>query len=220
MHVVVVGCGRVGAQLSSRLEEEGHTVAVVDKNAKAFNRLAAGFAGSRVVGFGFDRDRLAEAGIDTAGAVAAVTSGDNSNIVVARIARETYGIERVVARIYDPRRAEIYQRLGINTVATVAWTTDQAMRRLVPDEAGTELVEPTGKVAIVEREVPAAAVGRPLTDFDEPGRFRVAAITRNGEAAIPTPSLVLQEGDILLVAVSTDGGTELNERLNPAKEAH
>ena len=218
MHVVVVGCGRVGAQLSTRLAEQGHSVAVVDKNAKAFSRLPEDFSGKRIVGFGFDRDRLAEAGIDEAGAVAAVTSGDNSNIVVARIARETYGIERVVARIYDPRRAEIYQRLGINTVATVAWTTDQAMRRILPDQTGSEYIEPTGKVAIVEREVPPAAVGRPLAEVDEPGRFRIVALTRNGEATVPAAGLVMQEGDILLVAVGPDGSDALHERLTAQKE--
>ena len=122
MHVVVIGCGRVGSELAGALELADHTVAVVDKNPLAFRRLPAGYAGQRVVGFGFDRDNLEDAGIDRAGALAAVTNGDNSNILVARIARESFGIERVVARIYDPRRAVIYQRLGIPTVATVSWT--------------------------------------------------------------------------------------------------
>src|SRR5215210_1340847 len=134
VHVVVVGCGRVGSELAGTLEKSGHTVAVIDKDANAFRRLAPGYAGQRVVGFGFDRDNLVEAGIERAGAVAAVTNGDNSNILVARIARESFGIERVVARIYDPRRAAIYQRLGIPTVATVSWTTDQVLRRLLPGE--------------------------------------------------------------------------------------
>ena len=218
MHVVVVGCGRVGAQLSTRLVEQGHSVAVVDKNAKAFNRLPEDFGGKRIVGFGFDRDRLSEAGIDEANALAAVTSGDNSNIVVARIAKETYAIERVVARIYDPRRAEIYQRLGINTVATVAWTTDQAMRRIMPDQTGSEYIEPTGKVAVVEREVPSVAVGRPLDEVDEPGQFRVVALTRNGEATVPAKGLVMQEGDILLVAMAADAGEAFHERLTAQKE--
>ncbi|HLF41756.1 MAG TPA: NAD-binding protein, partial [Acidimicrobiia bacterium] len=119
MHVVVVGCGRVGSELAGTLEKDGHSVAVVDKNGAAFRRLPPGFGGRVVTGFGFDRDHLIEAGINEAGAVAAVTNGDNSNILTARIARENFGIERVVARIYDPRRAVIYQRLGIPTVATV-----------------------------------------------------------------------------------------------------
>src|SRR5258708_4640414 len=132
LHVVVVGCGRVGSELAGSLEKAGHTVAVVDKNPSAFRRLPSAFTGQRIVGFGFDRDHLIEAGIERADAVAAVTSGDNSNILTARIARENFGIDRVVARIYDPRRAAIYQRLGIPTVATVSWTTDQVMRRLLP----------------------------------------------------------------------------------------
>src|SRR5438270_13475066 len=132
MHVIVVGCGRVGSELAQGLERAGHSVAVVDKQAKAFKRLPDRFTGNQVVGFGFDRDHLEQAGIREASALAAVTSGDNSNILTARIARETYEIQNVVARIYDPRRAVIYQRLGIPTVATVAWPTDQALRKLFP----------------------------------------------------------------------------------------
>ena len=135
MHVIVVGCGRVGSELALNLDGLGHSVAVIDKNAAAFGRfLPETFGGQRVVGFGFDRDHLTEAGIERAGAVAAVTSGDNSNILTARIAAENFGIDRVVARIKDPRRAEIYQRLGISTVAMISWTTDQVMRRMLPSE--------------------------------------------------------------------------------------
>jgi len=162
VHVVVIGCGRVGSELAGALEQAGHTVAVVDKVARAFRRLPQGFTGTTVVGFGFDRDHLHAAGIDKAGAFASVTSGDNSNILCARIARETYGIEHVVARIYDPRRALIYQRLGIPTVATVAWTTDQVLRRLIPSETSNDWVDPTGKVGLIERQIPPKAVGRKL----------------------------------------------------------
>ena len=134
MHVVVVGCGRVGSELAGALERQSHTVAIIDKKKDAFRRLPKGFGGYRIEGFGFDRDTLEEAGVRDAGAFAAVTSGDNSNIMAARVARETFEVEHVVARIYDPRRAVIYQRLGIPTVATVAWTTDQVLRRLVPGD--------------------------------------------------------------------------------------
>src|SRR4051794_16556080 len=130
VHVVVVGCGRVGSSLAVRLVEEGHTVAIIDKRSQSFSRLPENFPGRMITGFGFDRDRLKEAGIEEADALAAVTSGDNSNILVARVARETFGVESVMARIYDPGRAAIYERVGIPTVATVSWTTDQAMRRL------------------------------------------------------------------------------------------
>src|SRR5437764_1020029 len=146
VHVVVVGCGRVGSELALALERDGHTVAVIDKNRNAFRRLPERFTGRAVLGFGFDRDHLEQAGIREAEALAAVTSGDNSNILTARIARETFEIPNVVARIYDPRRAVIYQRLGIPTVATVAWTTDQVRRRLLPDRVVSEWTDPSGEV--------------------------------------------------------------------------
>src|SRR5436853_6667748 len=154
MHVIVVGCGRVGSELAAELEGQGHTVAVIDKDRNAFRRLPERFTGRAVLGFGFDRDHLEQAGIAEAGALAAVTSGDNSNILTARIARETYEIAHVVARIYDPRRAVIYQRLGIPTVATVAWTTDQVLRRLLPDRTVSEWTDATGAISLIERELP------------------------------------------------------------------
>ena len=183
MHVVVVGCGRVGSELAGALELAGHTVSVVDKNQRAFRRLPADFKGNTVVGFGFDRDHLAEAGIDEAGAFASVTNGDNSNILCARIAREAYRIERVVARIYDPRRALIYQRLGIPTVATVTWTTDQVLRRLLPGETHHDWIDPSGNVCLVERAIPAAAVGRKMALLNQSGRFWLTAVSRLGQAA-------------------------------------
>src|SRR2546428_8653125 len=165
VHVVVVGCGRVGSELAAELEAQSHTVAVIDKNRNAFRRLPERFTGRAVLGFGFDRDHLEQAGVREAGALAAVTSGDNSNILTARIARETYEISHVVARIYDPRRAVIYQRLRIPTVATVAWTTDQVMRRLLPDNVVAEWTDATGDLSIVERALPRTWAGRKLSEL-------------------------------------------------------
>jgi trk system potassium uptake protein TrkA len=213
VHVVIVGCGRVGSSLAIALDEGGHTVAVIDKSSTAFTRLPAVFKGEKVLGLGFDRELLAAAGIDRAGGVAAVSSGDNSNIVVARIATETYGIERVVARIYDPGRAAIYQRLGIATVATAPWATDQAMRRLVPHQTRAEWVDATGAVAIVERPLPVAWVGRPLTDLDASGRWRVALLSRAGAASVPESGFLGQEGDVLTFAVRRDAIEDLDARL-------
>jgi trk system potassium uptake protein TrkA len=216
VHVVIVGCGRVGSSLAAALDEGGHTVAVIDKNNKAFNRLPADFKGEKVIGLGFDRQLLAQAGIDRAGGVAAVTSGDNSNIVVARIATETYGIERVVARIYDPGRAAIYQRLGIATVATAPWATDQALRRLVPHETKPEWIDATGSVAIVERQLPVGWVGRPLSELDESGRWRVALLNRGGVASVPDDSHLGQEGDVVTFAAGRDAVADLDARLADA----
>jgi trk system potassium uptake protein len=219
MHVIVVGCGRVGSELGIRLEREGHSVAIIDKNRRAFRRLPDDWAGRAIVGFGFDRDHLAEAGVDEAAALAAVTSGDNSNILTARIARETFQIPNVVARIYDPRRALIYQRLGIPTVATVPWTTDQVMRRLFPEESVTEWTDPTGEFAIVERALPDDWVGRHIGDLAEEGRFGPILVTRAGQARMATPELVGQEGDVLLITVKTGAFDELESRLKAGATA-
>lgn len=213
MHVVVVGCGRVGSGLARILEDSGHTVAVVDKNAKAFRRLPEGFSGTTVQGVGFDRDLLRQAGIEDAGALAAVTSGDNSNIMVARTAREVFGLERVIARIYDPRRAAIYERLGIPTIATVQWTTDRVLRRILPDAPATEWTDPSAGVVLVERPVAASWAGRRLADLDVPGLARVAALSRLGVGQVPDPDLVTQEGDVVYMSVGTDRIADLDAHL-------
>src|SRR5579871_6375950 len=160
MHVIIVGCGRVGAGLATGLEREGHSVAIIDKQRTSFRRLPDTWAGQKVVGFGFDRGHLEEAGAARADALAAVTSGDNSNILTARIARENYEIPNVVARIYDPRRAEIFQRLGIPTVPSVSWTIDQVFRRILPAERACEWSDGSGKLQLLERPMPAAWAGR------------------------------------------------------------
>lgn len=214
MHVVVVGCGRVGAGLASILEDLGHSVAVVDKAQKAFRRLPEGFSGTTVLGVGFDRDRLREAGIEEAGALAAVTSGDNSNIMVARTAREVFGLERVVARIYDPRRAAIYEKLGIPTIATVQWTTDRVMRRILPDATATEWTDPSANVVLVERPVSDTWAGRRLADLDVAGLARVAALSRLGVGQVPTPDVVTQEGDVVYMSVAVDRIAELDAHLD------
>lgn len=205
MHVVVVGCGRVGSGLARTLEESGHSVAVVDRKSKAFERLPEGFSGKTVLGVGFDRDRLKAAGIEEASALAAVTNGDNSNILVARVARETFGIENVIARIYDPRRAKIYERLGVPTIATVEWATERVLQRILPERPTAEWIDASARVCLIERPVPAAWAGHKVAELDVAGHARVAVVTRLGEGSVAGPETVLQEGD--LVHVSIDGGS-------------
>ncbi|MSY98072.1 MAG: TrkA family potassium uptake protein [Actinobacteria bacterium] len=210
MHVVIMGCGRVGALLAGRLGNLGHSVAVIDQVATAFGRLPADFAGITVAGIGFDRETLESAGISRAGAFAAVSSGDNSNILAARVARETFGVERVVARIYDPRRAEVYQRLGIPTVATVAWTTGQILRGILPMGAHEEYRDPSGSMALAEVHVGTGWVGHRATSLEEASGARIAFITRFGAAVLPKPDTVVQDGDIVhaLYLVADRDGVE------------
>jgi trk system potassium uptake protein TrkA len=213
VHVIVVGCGRVGSELAVSLDQGGHSVAIMDKNPAAFRKLPEDWGGRTVHGFGFDRDHLEVAGVHEAGALAAVTSGDNSNILAARIARETFEIPRVVARIYDPRRAIIYQRLGIATVATVTWTTDQVMRRLFEDNSVTEWAEPSGQVILVERTLPDGWAGHPLAALSGGDRFRLVAMTRAGQAQIVGDTLIGQDGDLVHIAVRKDALDELSQVL-------
>jgi trk system potassium uptake protein TrkA len=221
VHVVIVGCGRVGSELAVNLEKLGHSVAVIDKEASAFKRWGDLFSAQKVIGFGFDRDSLVEAGIERAGALAAVTSGDNSNILSARIARENFGIDRVVARIKDSRRAEIYQRLGIPTVAMISWTTDQVMRRLLPsEEQPNEWLDPSGKVCLIDFPIPAAWAGKKLAPLSEPGLFWLVAITRLGSAQVSRPDAIGQDGDILHFAADVSALDELRTRLHDGSEHH
>ena len=197
-----MGCGRVGSTLAKELEIAGHTVAIIDQDREAFRRLGADFKGQTVAGVGFDRDTLIDAGIERAEAFAAVSNGDNSNIIAARVARETYGISNVVARIYDPGRAEIYQRLGIPTVATVLWTTDQILRRLNPDGSRSEWRDASGVVKLCEMHIHKAWFGRTIALIESNTPSRVAFITRLGEGMIPNEHTVLQEGDLVHVMVA------------------
>jgi trk system potassium uptake protein TrkA len=188
-------------------------VAVVDQNPDAFRRLGGGFEGRRVVGLGFDRDTLLEAGIQEAFAFAAVSSGDNSNILAARVARETFGVSKVVARIYDPGRAEVYQRLGIPTVATVRWTADQMARRLLPVDATPEYRDASGTVVLAEVQVHVGWVGRRMSALEAATGGRVAFLTRLGEGLVPGPDTVYQEGDLLHLVVRESALDEAQDEL-------
>jgi trk system potassium uptake protein len=199
VHIVIMGCGRVGSTIAHILEDQGHSVAVIDQEAEAFRKLRSGFKGSKITGTGFNREILIEAGIEHADAFAAVSSGDNSNVIAARVARESFSVQNVVARIYDPRRAEVYQRLGIPTVATVRWTADQMLRRLLPEGSEPLWRDPTGTVVLAEIACSDAWLGEKVQSLEQSARTRIAFISRLGEAMLPGPGTVLQEGDVLHV---------------------
>ena len=215
-----MGCGRVGATLARSLESQGHDVAVVDTNTAAFRRLGSSFEGRKVTGLGFDRDTLIEAGIEQAYAFAAVSNGDNSNILAARVARETYGVEHVVARIYDPGRAEIYQRLGIPTVGTVRWTSDQMLRRLLPQGSVPEHTDPSGHVVIADVPINPAWVGRRITELESTSGARVAYVTRLGDGILPIADTVYQDGDLVHVITTRDLLATVEQTLDDAPPVH
>jgi trk system potassium uptake protein len=220
MHVIVVGCGRVGSEVALNLVAAGHDVIVVDRRAEAFRRLGDDFAGTTMVGVGFDRETLVAAGISPQCAVAAVTSGDNSNILIARTARETFGVEHVVARIYDPRRASIYERLGIATVATVAWTSERVLRHLLASDSTPDWIDPTARFMLVERRVLASAAGSTVAALEAATSGRIALLGRVGTAAIPKGSTMLQEDDVIHVLIPADGSELLDGHLQHPEGAH
>lgn len=199
-----MGCGRLGSTLAHNLDARGHSVAVIDQNADAFRRLGAEFGGSTVTGIGFDRDVLRSADIERADAFAAVSSGDNSNIISARLARETFGVSRVVARIYDARRAQVYERLGIPTVATIRWAADRMMRHLVPEGTVEVFRDPTSAVSIVEVPLHRDWVGLTLKSLEDATGARIAYLMRFGIGSLPTSSTVLQDGDQVFMLVTDD----------------
>lgn len=192
-----MGCGRVGSTLARSLEDRNHTVSIIDTSPDSFRRLGPGFNGAKVTGIGFDQDVLEKAGIERADAFCAVSSGDNSNIIAARVARETFGIQQVVARIYDPGRAEVYQRLGIETVATVKWTADQVLRRILPAGAEPDFRDPSGTIRVDAIMVTERWVGERTVRFQEEAGCRIAWIDRLGVGTLPTRDSVLQEGDMM-----------------------
>ena len=201
MHIVIMGCGRVGSSLARQLGRAGHSVAVIDREPSAFRRLGTDFHGQQVTGVGFDRDVLIKARISEAHAFAAVSSGDNSNIIAARVAREQFNVETVVARIYDAKRAQVYERLGIPTVATVPWTTDRLLRAIIPEGLISEWRDPSGTVTIVNLPYHRHWIGRPLAEFEAAIGVHTAFVVRFGRGLLPTHDTVVQEGDLIYASV-------------------
>jgi len=201
MHVIIVGCGRVGASTAAELARMGHSVVVVDRNAATFRLLPQGFAGKTVTGTGFDREVLEQAGIAEADALVAVTSGDNTNIVAARVAKEVYRVPDVVARIYDPQRADIYRRYGIQTFAPTAWSAGKIVELVVSPELEREVSFGSGEVQLMEAWVPVHLVGKPVGDLEVPGEIHVALIVRMGKGLIPVSGTRFEEDDQVHVAI-------------------
>lgn len=214
MHVVIGGYGRVGRYLAMMLEERGHSVAVVDRDERAFAARGCDVRGRRITGEVFDRVTLEKAGIDRADAYAAVTSGDNSNIVSARVARERFGVPCVVARIYDPRRAVIYERFGIPTISSVNWSGSMLLASILEPGVQTIGTYGGGEVLTITADASSHLAGRRIAEVDYPGKFHITVVTRDGVALLPTPRTELARSDRLGITVTRDALPELKKLLD------
>lgn len=215
MKVIIGGCGRVGTHLATKLSFEGHDVAIIDKSTIAFRRLGESFRGETIRGMVFDREALERAGIERADAFVAVTSGDNSNVVSATIAREIFRVPKVVARIFDPRRAEIYRRLGIQTVSSVTWAANEISSLVLYPHLVRDLSLGDGEVQMVKISIPPRIVGRTIADLTMPGEALPFAVVRAGQSFIPASHETLHDGDILEVAVLTSAMDKFQQMTNP-----
>ena len=218
MNVVILGCGRVGSTLANALEDLGHQVSVIDQDPNSFRRLGPTFEGRTVTGVGFDPDVLRRAGIEQADAFAAVSRGDNSNIIATRVAREEFGVDNVAARIYDQGRAEVFERLGIPTVATVGWTADQLIRRLVPAGSATHWTDPSGEVRLAEVDLDPGWRGRTVGAVEQASGARVALLTRLGSGMVPTSETVVQDGDLIHMVLPVATATDVVDTLGTSPE--
>jgi trk/ktr system potassium uptake protein len=218
MHVVIMGCGRVGAAVTVSLAKAGHSVAIIDKREEAFDRLPPGFEAKQIVGQGFDREILEAADIKEADAFVAVSSGDNSNIVSARVAREHYHVPKVVARIFDPRRAEIYEKLNIPTVASVRWAAQQIKFLLFHGREEIKESFAGGTLLHLQRSVPDFLVGKAISSIEAEGSIRVMGIDRGGTGFIPVAASTFQMGDVVHLVVAQDAMDQLDLLMTPVAE--
>jgi trk system potassium uptake protein TrkA len=215
MKVIIVGCGRIGSGLASALDKAGHTVTVIDLDPAAFEKLPPSFKGKKIEGVGFDRDILLQAGIERSDAVVAVTYSDETNAVIARLASRFFRVPKVVARLFDRRKADIYKRFGVQTVDTTSWGIERVIHMISYSMLGNIASIGHG-VEIVEAEVPALLVGRKVSEVAVPGEIQVAAITRENSSFVPTLGTEFQRGDVLTLSVATKSAQRLKSLLGMA----
>jgi trk system potassium uptake protein TrkA len=213
MKIIVIGCGGVGAGLAQTLSKRTHQVTVVDNNQDAFERLGSNFKGRMLLGIGFDRDTLIQAGIERADGLAAVTSSDETNVVTAQVARQIFNVPRVVASLYDIRQAEIYKRLGIQTIAPTGWGINRIADLLLYSPLETVLSIGSGDVELVEAELPQLLVGKTVKELILTGEIHIVSITRANKTFLPTLGTIFQESDLLHLAVLTTSTNRLKELL-------
>jgi trk system potassium uptake protein TrkA len=209
MQIIIMGCGRVGSQTANLLSEAGHSISVIDIDEKSFLRLGKNFSGKKILGFGYDKEVLERAGIEEADAFAALSPGDNRNIIGALIAKKEYRVPIVVARIYDPVRAIVYNKLGITTISPTRWGANKIKELICYNDINSQLSLGNGEVEIIEIEVPHSIKGFTYDKINAPGEIMVTAITRLGRAFVPVVGSEIKEGDIMHVAVASESISKL-----------
>lgn len=214
MRIIIIGCGRMGSGLAQALQLRGHAVSVVDRDPASFERLGPTFRGRTIVGIGFDRQALVEAGIERADALAAVMPSDEANVIAARLASAFFAVPRVVVRLYDPRKAEIYNRLGLQTISPISWGVTRAADMLCYSQLDTVLSLGGGGVDLVQVECPTLLAGRTVQSITVPASIHVVAIGRGGKTFLPTLGTVFQEGDMLHIAVTPAASDRLRAMLD------
>lgn len=202
MYIIIVGCGRVGSELANLLQSEGHNVVIIDKDQKSFKRLGPTFNGITLTGKGFDVDVLKEAGIEKADAVCVVTNGDNTNIMVAQIAKKIFNVPKVITRIYDPERAHIYKHLGLDVISGTVLFAAMLRDKIIESHFTGYLIE-TGELGVIEIPVKEAFLGKKVSDINIPDDFLVTTIVRKKGAIIPRPDTILEKNDLLMGVVKT-----------------
>ncbi len=213
MKVIIVGCGKLGSGLAKALLRKGNQVTIIDRDADAFELLGEGFQGEKIVGIGYDRDILEQANISRADAVISCSKSDEANALIGKLARDIYRVPRVIARLYDPRRAEIYRSLGIQTLSTTTWGVQRAMEMLSYDKLDSVLTIGDSQVEIVRAETPALLVGRSVSELTVYGEIRVVAISRNNKAFLPSQGTVLNQDDVIYIAVLASSANRLKTLL-------
>lgn len=213
MHVIIIGCGRVGAELAKLLSTEGHDVVVVDKNQSSFDRLGKTFNGVTLIGNGFDLNLLRQAGAEKADVFCGVTNGDNTNLISAQVAKKIFNIPKVIARVYDPQRAHIYTSLGLDIISGTILFAAMIRDKVIESRFSSYLIE-TKDLGVIEIEVKDNLRGKAIKDINIPREFLVAAIRRIDGVIIPEPDTVLREKDILMGVVRVENLKEIKERFN------
>jgi trk system potassium uptake protein len=213
MRILIIGCGRVGAGLAKTLLDRGHSVTIIDKDPLAFEKLGDKFKGQAILGVGFDREVLLKAGIERVDGVAAVSASDEANVVASRIARDFFHVPRVIARLYDVRQAEIYKRLGIQTIAPTGWGINRIADLLLYSPLETVFSIGSGEAELVAAEVPQLLVGKTVRELTVAGEIHIVSITRANKTFLPTLGTIFQKKDLLHLAVLTTSTNRLKELL-------